>query len=160
MNNTQTIARDTSVTAAGSTSTLWIAERTEKQHAHVMRDVRTLCAELEMPEGDVSNFGAIYLDSMNRQQDCYLLPFDIAHVLMIRYSAALGMVIVKEWKDLHEGRMQPKGEAHTNSLGQRLLGGTRQEKAARYARDMEGVHMVKNHGMRRMYKSFAGMGID
>ncbi|HDG7833274.1 TPA: Rha family transcriptional regulator [Klebsiella quasipneumoniae] len=55
-----------------------IAELTEKQHAHVLRDVRLMFSALNIPE---SNFGSGYLDAQNQQRTEYVLPK--AHVFCL-----------------------------------------------------------------------------
>lgn len=59
------------------TTSLKVAEYFEKEHVHIMRDIRDLSKQLE----DVSNFGQMfhkstYTDSYNRRQPMYLLNRD------------------------------------------------------------------------------------
>lgn len=79
-----------------------IAELTEKHHQHVKRDIESM---LEALEKDVTSFGRIYFDSMNRQQTEYCLPKDLTITLVSGYSVKMRHVIVTRWQEL-EARTQ------------------------------------------------------
>lgn len=74
-----------------------IAVLTEKQHQHVKRDVEKMLVELEE---DVSRFGRIYLDSMNREQTEYLLDRELTETLLTGYSALLRRKVIARWREL------------------------------------------------------------
>ena len=76
-----------------------IATLTGKKHYHIMRDIELLAAQLEV---DVSKFGGIYTDSMNRQQTEYLLDKDTCLCLVAGYNAKLRMAIIKRWQQLEQ----------------------------------------------------------
>ena len=76
-----------------------IATLTGKGHFHVKRDIEVLAEQLEV---DVSKFGGIYLDSMNRQQTEYLLDKDTCLCLVAGYNAKLRMAIIKRWQELEQ----------------------------------------------------------
>lgn len=82
-----------------------IAELTEKQHQHVKRDIEKLCAELQE---DVSKFGRIYFDSMNRSQTEYLLDRDTTENLLLGYSAPLRKKVLARLRELEEMVANPK----------------------------------------------------
>ena len=48
-----------------------IAELTGKEHFNVTRDIREMFESLEI---DAFSFEGIYLDILNREQDCYSFP--------------------------------------------------------------------------------------
>jgi len=77
-----------------------IAELTGKQHQHVKRDIEKMLTELEE---DVSSFGRIYLDSMNREQTEYLLDKELTETLLTGYSAALRRRVIRRWRELEGG---------------------------------------------------------
>ncbi|MEE4332281.1 phage antirepressor KilAC domain-containing protein [Pseudomonas alliivorans] len=79
-----------------------IADLTEKQHQHVKRDIERMLIDLQE---DVSRFGRIYLDSMNRQQTEYLLDREHTDCLLTGYSAAMRMAVIKRWRELEGGRV-------------------------------------------------------
>ena len=56
-----------------------IADLTGKQHAHVMRDIRTM---LEALGKDVPSFGAIYQDAYGRDQTEYRLDRELTMTLV------------------------------------------------------------------------------
>lgn len=80
-----------------------IAKLCEKQHYHVKRDIETMFEQLEM---DVSKFGYIYLDGMNRQQTEYLLNKDLTLTLVSGYNVKVRHAIIQRWQELEN--QQPK----------------------------------------------------
>ena len=76
-----------------------IAILCEKEHFHVKRDIEVLCEQLEV---DISKFGGIYLDRMNRQQTEYLLDKETCICLVAGYNAKLRMAIIKRWQELEQ----------------------------------------------------------
>lgn len=77
-----------------------IAELTGKEHFHVKRDCEVMFAELEL---DVSKFGGIYFDQMNRKQTEYLLPYELVQTLITGYSIKLRHAVIQRLNEL-EGR--------------------------------------------------------
>jgi phage antirepressor YoqD-like protein len=77
-----------------------IADLTGKQHQHVKRDIEAMLAELGE---DVSRFGRIYLDSMNREQTEFHLDRELTETLLTGYSAPLRRAVIARWREL-EGR--------------------------------------------------------
>lgn len=76
-----------------------IAELTGKQPQHVKRDIEKMMIDLEL---DVSKFGRIYKDGMNRDQIEYVLPKDETICLVAGYSAKARMKIIKRWQELEQ----------------------------------------------------------
>jgi len=74
-----------------------IAELTQKEHGHVKRDIETMFKELEI---DVSTFGHIYKDSMNRDQTEYLLDKENTLILVSGYNVKIRQAIIKRWQEL------------------------------------------------------------
>lgn len=82
-----------------------IAELTGKAHFHVKRDVLSMLKELGE---DASNFGCIYLDSLNREQTEYLLDREHTDCLLTGYSAAMRMTVIRRWHELEAQVAQPQ----------------------------------------------------
>lgn len=78
-----------------------IAESTGKNHAHVKRDIENALQE------DVSKFGCIYLDTMNRKQIEYVLPKNIALGVASGYSFDLRMKIINRLDELEQKINKP-----------------------------------------------------
>lgn len=76
-----------------------IAELTGKQHQHVKRDIEKMLSELGE---DVSRFGRIYIDPMNRQQTEYALDRELTETLLTGYSAVLRRKVIARWRELEE----------------------------------------------------------
>lgn len=76
-----------------------IAGLTGKQHQHVKRDIEKMLVELGE---DVSKFGRIYLDPMNRQQSEYALDRELTETLLTGYSAVLRRKVIARWRELEE----------------------------------------------------------
>lgn len=81
-----------------------IAELTGKQHQHVKRDIESMLIELSE---DVSSFGRIYFDSMNREQTEYALDRELTETLMTGYSAVLRRKVIARWRELESGAPAP-----------------------------------------------------
>ena len=78
-------------------SSLQIAEITGKQHAHVMRDIRTL---LDQGVGE-SNFGlSSYKSEQNKDLPCYNLTKKGCLILASGYDAKLRERIIDRWEQL------------------------------------------------------------
>lgn len=88
-----------SVTGSGplTMSSREIAELCEKEHAHVMRDIRVMLDGLG--EGQ-SKFGSTYLDAQGKERACYLLPKRETLILVSGYSVALRSRIIDRWQQL------------------------------------------------------------
>ena len=82
-----------------------IAEVTDKQHQHVKRDIEKMFSELNE---DVSKFGRIYTDSMNRSQTEYVLDKEHTECLVTGYSAMLRMKVIKRMHELEEKTRVPQ----------------------------------------------------
>jgi Rha family phage regulatory protein len=76
-----------------------IAELTGKEHAHVMRDIRTMLLELH-GEGGLSSFGSSYINSQNKEQPEYRLPKREALILTSGYSIKQRAAIIDRWQEL------------------------------------------------------------
>lgn len=74
-----------------------IAVLTEKLHGHVRRDIISMLISLEI---DASKFGATYIDSLGRQQEEFLLPYDETVCLLTGYDVGARMSVIKRWKEL------------------------------------------------------------
>ncbi len=80
-----------------------IAELTEKQHAHVMRDIRAMLGELHV-EGGVSNFGDTQTNPQNKQSyPIYRLPKRETLILVSGYSTTMRAKIIDRWQQLEAG---------------------------------------------------------
>lgn len=77
-----------------------IAELTGKEHFHVKRDIEGMLRELQE---DATNFGCIYLDSMNREQVEYRLDRELTDTLLTGYSAVLRRRVIARWRELEAG---------------------------------------------------------
>lgn len=83
-----------------------IAELTGKQHAHVMRDIRTTLGELLGEEG-LSKFGSSYLNVQNKAQPEFLLPKRESLILVSGYDVHLRARIIDRWAELEERAADP-----------------------------------------------------
>ena len=81
-----------------------IAELCDKDHRHVRRDIQTMLLKLQM---DVPKFGHIYIDSMNREQEEYLINKDLTLTLIAGYSVELRYRIVQRWQELEANANSP-----------------------------------------------------
>jgi len=93
-----------------------IAELTGKEHFHVLRDIRTMLAELGEDE---SKFGGIYFDAMNRKQTKYILDRELTDTLLTGYSAIARRKVIARWREL-EARAAAPVMALPQTLAQAL----------------------------------------
>ena len=74
-----------------------IANLTDKNHRHVLRDIRNMIDELEI---DVPNFEHIYLDAYKREQTMFKLNRKLTDCLLTGYSAKARMMVIERWHEL------------------------------------------------------------
>ncbi len=85
-------------------SSLEIADRTGKEHAHVMRDIRAMLASLQDADSvSQSKFGGTYLDAQGKERPCYRLPKRECLILTSGYSVELRAAIIDRWMELEAG---------------------------------------------------------
>lgn len=93
-----------------------IAELTGKQHAHVMRDIRAMLAELYGEEG-VSKFGDTHTNPQNGQSyPIFNLPKRETLILVSGYSIQMRAKIIDRWQELEDtptNAQLPAQVAHT-----------------------------------------------
>lgn len=81
-----------------------IADLCEKQHAHVMRDIRTMLDALELGQ---SNFGSTYLDAQGKVRECFNLPRDLTMTLVTGYSIPLRKRVIDRLDELEQRAANP-----------------------------------------------------
>ena len=86
-------------------TSLEIAELTGKEHGHVRRDIVRMLDQLGK---DVSQFGYIYKDAYNRDQDAYHLPYDETVCLLTGYDVRARMAVIKRWRELEQATAKPQ----------------------------------------------------
>ncbi len=88
-------------------SSLEIAERTGKNHADVMRDIKVQLGAL-LGDGGLSKFADTYRHAQNKQEyNCYLLPKRECLILVSGYSVALRAAIIDRWAELEAAAAGP-----------------------------------------------------
>ncbi len=84
--------------AAVRMSTVEIADRTDKQHGHVLRDARKMLGELY--GADASKFGGMYQDQYGREKPCLLLPKREVMILITGYRVDLRAAVIDRLLEL------------------------------------------------------------
>lgn len=74
-----------------------IAELTEKNHADVLRDIRSMLKQLGLL---ASSFAGYYIADNGKQNPCFDLPKDLTITLVSGYSVQMRHRIVKRWQEL------------------------------------------------------------
>lgn len=83
-----------------------IAELCEKEHKHVLRDVKAMLEQLGESEG---GYAQIWTHPQNGQQyPEYLLPRDLTLTLVAGYNVKLRKRIIDRWLELEEGARVPQ----------------------------------------------------
>lgn len=99
-------------------SSVEIASLMDKNHQHVMRDIREL---VEAGAIDRSRSGQIsYLDSMNREQPMYQLDFESTMLLITGYDANRRALVIHRWAQLERGEARPAAAMPTVSMDEHL----------------------------------------
>lgn len=111
-----------------------IANLTNKEHRHVRRDIEVMFVQLEK---DASIFGRIYLDSMNREQQEYLLPYDETVCLLTGYDARARMAVIKRWQELEAAPVVAMFNIPTTLSGALRLAAEQAETIEVQARQLE-----------------------
>lgn len=86
-------------------SSLEIAQRTGKEHFHVLRDIKKMLVELYPEEGE-SKFGCSYLTEQNKPQPYFNLPKRECLILASGYSVNLRASIIDRWQELEDAEAQ------------------------------------------------------
>lgn len=74
-----------------------IASLTDKEHGHVMRDIRVMCEALKI---DQSAYGSIYRDTYNREQQEFMLDRELTLTLVSGYDIPLRHRVVRRLAEL------------------------------------------------------------
>ncbi|MGP0173706.1 Rha family transcriptional regulator [Pseudomonas sp. NCHU5208] len=90
--------------AALTMSSREIAELTGKRHDNVVRDIRSMLAELGT---NPLNFEGVYIDSKGESRPCFNLPKDLTITLVSGYNVQMRYAITKRWMEL-EAQQAPK----------------------------------------------------
>lgn len=89
-------------------TSLEIAELTNKEHNHVMRDIRNIVAELGDEIG-TSTFGqSSYTNSQNKILPMYVLDKKASLILASGYNVLLRAKIIDRWEELENSNNLPK----------------------------------------------------
>ncbi len=87
----------TTISVSKVMSSREIAELTGKEHAHVMRDIRSM---LELLKKDASSFDGIYLDAYGREKPCFNLDAELTLTLVSGYDIPLRHRVVTRLAEL------------------------------------------------------------
>lgn len=85
-------------------SSVEIAELTGKRHDHVMRDIKVMLDELQMP---APTFGGSYVGANRKQLPCFNLPRRECLILVSGYSVELRAKIIDRWEELERAAAKP-----------------------------------------------------
>lgn len=107
-------------------TSLEISEATGKEHGHVKRDISKMLTTIYdiLGDKDASSFGYIYMDSQNRSQTAYRLPYDETICLLTGYDAKSRMAVIKRWQELEGAKPKALDLNDPQALRAALLGYT------------------------------------
>lgn len=98
--------------AAQTMSSREIADLCEKEHRHVLRDIREMLVQLHGEDG-LPRFGHSYLNAQNKPQPEFLLPKRETLILVSGYRLDIRAKIIDRWQEL-EAQAQPDPMAALN----------------------------------------------
>jgi phage antirepressor YoqD-like protein len=93
-----------------------IAERTEKNHADVMRDIRAMVDQLTKANLLSCAKSTTYTGKDGRQYPQYELDKDTCLNLLLGYDAVARMKVVKRWQELESQQTQPLDPANFSRM--------------------------------------------
>ncbi|MCO8017491.1 phage regulatory protein/antirepressor Ant [Brevundimonas diminuta] len=102
-------------------SSLEIAELTGKRHAHVIRDIRKMLADLNQPKTGSVDFQGSYRDAKGETRECFNLPKRESLILVSGYSVELRAAIIDRWEELERAARRPVMPDLNNPATLRLL---------------------------------------
>lgn len=94
-------------------SSLLIAEITGKEHANVMRDIRTTLEQAEIP---ALKFEGCYKGANGKDLPCYNLPRFECDLVVSGYSVKYRSAIIKRWHELEQQAFQIPSHAEALRL--------------------------------------------
>ena len=101
-------------------SSLEIAERTDKMHKDVMRDIRNLIDQEAINE---RSFALVeYKDGKGEMRPMYLLDFEATMTLVTGYDAKRRNAVIKRWMTLERGEAAPLVKAQDERLFKLVYG--------------------------------------
>lgn len=86
-------------------SSLEIAERTGKEHKHVLRDIRVMLENLASPDLDSKQYQTLTLPNGMTQE--ILLDKELTLTLVTGYDVKLRHAVVKRWQELEAAQPRP-----------------------------------------------------
>jgi phage regulator Rha-like protein len=86
-------------------SSLEISELTEKEHFHVMRDIKGFIEDGGIDERKTALIS--YLDTQNREQPMYMLDFVGTMTLVTGYDVNRRRKVISRWVALEKGEAEP-----------------------------------------------------
>jgi phage antirepressor YoqD-like protein len=93
-----------------------IAERTDKNHADVMRDIRNMVDQLTKANLLSCAKSTTYIGKDGRQYPQYELDKDTCLNLLLGYDVVARMKVVKRWQELESQQTQPLNPANFSRL--------------------------------------------
>lgn len=103
-----------------------IAELTDKEHKHVMRDIRDMISNLNSPNLDSSYKSTTYEGSNGIPYKQYELDKDLTLTLVLGYDVNARYKVVKRWQELEQEKVtqQPQEQPNQNLLPVEIAGST------------------------------------
>lgn len=94
-------------------SSLEIAKLTDKQHSHVMRDIKNMLEQLEISQ---SNFGGTYKDAQEKDRPCFNLNEELTLTLTSGYSIPQRHAIIKQWQSYRDNNQFKIPQTYSEAL--------------------------------------------
>lgn len=86
-----------------------IAVLAEKNHQHVMRDIRVIIDQLQKdsPNLDSGFKSSTYLAGNGKQEKCYELDYEATMIVLTGYDVVARAKVIKRWQELESASQKP-----------------------------------------------------
>jgi phage antirepressor YoqD-like protein len=134
-------------------SSLEIHKLTGKAHTNVLRDIRKMLEELEIPE---LMFESGYLDAQNQQRVCFKLPRREVDILLTGYSTTMRAAVIDRWRELEAEVVKPAFKVPTTLHGALMLAAELEEQRAVLTHQVEAqeLKITKDKPKVEFYEEF------
>lgn len=118
-----------------------IAQLTGKNHADVLRDIRSVLSEAEIGE---SKFAGSYFSEQNKELPCYNLPKRECDLVITGYSVKYRLAVIDRWHELEAQVRKPVSQMQMIAQMALAIDEQQQRQLALEAKQLEQEQAIKD----------------